>query len=76
MDGLRLIVPVVGKSHSKATSQQDDGAPPSLIQPLELELDALLREESCRRNRGPVSNNIHIVMKQGCKFVKKVMVYI
>ena len=54
MDGLRLMVPVVGKSHSNATSQHDEGAPPSLIQPLELELEALLRDESLRRNRGPV----------------------
>lgn len=53
MDGLRLMVPVVGKSHSNATSQHDEGAPPSLIQPLELELEALLRDESLRRNRGP-----------------------
>jgi hypothetical protein len=53
MDGLRLMVPVVGKSHSNATSQQDEGAPPSLMQPLELELEALLRDESLRRNRGP-----------------------
>lgn len=54
MDGLRLMVPVVGKSHSNATSQHD-GAPPSLIQPLELELEALLRDESLLRNRGPGS---------------------
>lgn len=53
MDGLRLMVPVVGKSHSNATSQQDEGAPPSLMQPLELELEALLRDESLRRNCGP-----------------------
>lgn len=55
MDGLRLMVPVVGKSHSNATSQHDEGAPPSLIHPLELELEALLRDESLRRNRGPGS---------------------
>jgi hypothetical protein len=55
MDGLRLMVPVVGKSHSNATSQHDEGVPPSLIQPLELELEALLRDESLRRNRGPAN---------------------
>jgi hypothetical protein len=59
MDGLRLMVPVVGKSHSNATSQHDEGAPPSLIHPLELELEALLRDESLRRNRGPVRRFDH-----------------
>jgi hypothetical protein len=71
MDGLRLMVPVVGKSHSNATSQHDEGAPPSLMQPLELELEALLRDESLLRNRGPMK-----IFKNEIKFLLFAQVFL